>query len=523
MSGGAMDAVIVGGGHNGLVAAARLARAGLRVLVLEATDRVGGGAAGCEIHPGFHIPALAHLPPGFDRRAVRDLNLARHGLDPGVPNLTSMVMLPDGGTLALGPDPTDAAAALRKHSAADAAAYPAFVERLRGHAAALRPLFESAPPRLDVSERRNLLALGRLGWWIRRRGRAATRDLLRLVTMNVADLLEECFESPPVQGAFALDAVLGTNHGPRSPNTVFTLLHRLAGHGAAGRVARSAGVGSTAAALVKAAETGGVSLRVDARVARIHVENGEARAVELADGETIEAGLIACNADPVTTFRELVGADHLDTDFLMEIRALRTRGATGRVAFALNRLPGLPMPADGGPARWLLAPSIDHVETAFDHVKYGEAAPDPALEITVPSLTDPGCAPDGRHVMSVNVAYAPYSEAMSGEHLANTVTERIEQLAPGFRDSVLARQALGPREIEQRFGMAGGHWHHVDIALDQFFMTRPVPGWAQYRTPIEGLYLCGAGTHPGGGVTGTNGYNAATVMLKDYRHEGRRR
>lgn len=524
MSGPAMDAVFVGGGHNGLVAAARLARSGLRVLVLEAAAHPGGGAADYELHPGFRAPVLAHVLPAFDRRAVRTLNLQRHGLDAGGAPVTSMALLPEGGALALSTDPARTGEALRRHSAADADAYPAFHERLRQHSEALRPLLENTPPRLDMTDRHNLLALGRLGWGIRRRGRARMRDLLRIITMNAADLLEECFETPALQGAFALDAVLGTNHGPRSPNTVFTLLHRVAGHGAdnpdAGTPAMPR-VGRTAGALADAARSHGVEIRTGARVARIHVEAGAARAVELADGSTIDARLIVSNADPVTTFADLVGADHLDADFLREVKAIRTRGATGKVSFALDRLPGLPMPPGGGPARWLLAPSIDYVETAFNHVKYGEAVPAPALEITLPTLTDPACAPDGRHVMSVNVAYAAHGESVDTEALAETVTAQIDQHAPGFSDSVLAREAWGPRDIEQRFGMRGGHWHHGDIALDQFFMTRPVPGFAQYRTPVEGLYLCGAGAHPGGGVTGTSGFNAAGEILNDRKRGGR--
>lgn len=512
------DAVVVGGGPNGLVAAARLARFGLRVVVLEAAERPGGGAAAREIHPGFRVPALAHVLPAFDRRALRTLNLRRYGLEPAG-SATSMVLLPEGGALPIGPVPGQAADALRRHSTADAGAYPAFCRRLTGHAEALRPLLEGTPPRLDPSERNNLLTLGRLGWSIRRRGRARMRDLLRIITMNVADLVEESFETPALQGMFALDAVLGTNHGPRSPNTVFTLLHRVAGHGASG-FRGTPGVGTTAEALAGAAEAAGVDIRTAAGVARIHVDAGAARAVELGDGTMVDTRLVVSNADPVTTFAELVGGDHLDADFLMEIRALRTRGMTGKVNFALDRSPGLPTPMDGGHARWLWAPSVDAIENAFDHVKYGAAVPEPALEITVPSLIDPGCAPAGRHLMSVNVAYAPYVDGLDADALADAVTAQIERHAPGFTESVLAREALAPRDIEHHFGMRGGHWHHADIALDQFFMTRPVPGFAQYRTPVDGLYLCGAGAHPGGGVTGTSGYNAAGEILKD-RKRGR--
>ncbi len=381
-------------------------------------------------------------------------------------------------------------------------------------------MLRATPPKLDPTRRGELLALGRLGWSIRRRGRDAMRELLRIITMDVAGLLEEKFEHDLLRGAFALDAVLGTDHGPRSPNTVFTLLHRLALQQSGRKTMPGATVATdkpVADTLADAARAGGVELLTDARVARVHVEAGASRGVELSDGRVLEARIVLSNADPVTTFADLVGGDHLDADFLDEVRAFRTRGTTGKVSFALDRLPDLPLPCAGGPARWLLAPSIDYVETAFDHVKYGEAVPEPALEITIPSRGGPGSAPDGRHVMSVNVAYAPYSSALDPDELGATVTRQIERHAPGFAASVLACEAWGPRDIEARFGNRGGHWHHGDIALDQFFMVRPVPGFAQYRTPVDGLYLCGAGTHPGGGVTGTNGYNAARAVLRDRR------
>ncbi len=521
MSDSRMDALFIGGGHNGLVAATRLAHAGMHVRILEAGSRVGGAAAAYEIHPGFRVPALAHALPGFDRRAVRRLGLRRQGLHPGVVSTPRMLLLPDGGSLTLSADSRQAAEAIRPHSAADARAWPDFLHRMDGYAKALRPLLDGTPPRLDFDDRRNLLALGRLGWSLRRRGRTTMRELLRIITMNVADLLDEHFESDALKGAFALEAVLGTDHGPRSPNTVFTFLHRHAGHSPAGGNGTSAatgGVGHTVDALAGAAERAGVEIRTDTRVARIRIEGGRTRGVELEDGSLVEADMVVSNADPVTTFDNLVGGDHLDTDFLADVRALRNRGTTGKVNFALDRPPDLPMPPGGGPARWLIAPSIDYVETAFDHVKYGETVPEPALEITVPSLGDPDCAPEGQHVMSVNVAYAPYSTDLDPDALGETVTGLIERHAPGFTRSILARDALGPRGIEQRFGIRGGHWHHGDIALDQFFMLRPVPGWARYRTPVDGLYLCSAGTHPGGGVTGTNGINAAREILRDRKH-----
>lgn len=518
MSHSQRDVIVIGGGHNGLVTAGCLARAGLDVTLCEAARRLGGGASVYEIHPEFKVPALAHVPPPFDPRALRALKLGRRGWKTAAMP-TSVALDPAGGALQIGPDAQATAASLKGRSSRDAAKFADAYTELQGHAAALRPLLSATPPRLDPARRGELLALGRLGWSIRRRGRDAMRELLRIITMDVAGLLEEKFENDLLRGAFALDAVLGTDHGPRSPNTVFTLLHRLALQqpGARTRPATTATDKPIADTLADAARAAGVQILTDARVARVQVDAGASRGVELSDGRVLEARTVISNADPVTTFADLVGGDHLDADFLDEVRCFRTCGTTGKVSFALERLPDLPLPSDGGPTRWLLAPSMDYVETAFDHVKYGEAVPEPALEITIPSLDAPGRAPDGRHVMSVNVAYAPYSSELDPSELGATVTRQIEGHVPGFAASVLACEAWGPRDIEARFGNRGGHWHHGDIALDQFFMVRPVPGFAQYRTPVDGLYLCGAGTHPGGGVTGTNGYNAARAVLRDRR------
>lgn len=515
MSDQRFDAIVVGGGHNGLVAATRLARSGLKVVVLEAGAETGGMARWHEIHPGFRVPSLAHLVPGLHPRVARELGLQRRIRDRTTGRVTSLAIPKEGQALAIDPDPRRAVQAIGAHSRADGAAWADFHQRMAGHADALGPLIASTPPGLDFGNRGNLLQLGRLGWSVRRQGRKAMRELLRIITMNVADLIEENFESDAVQGMLALDAVLGTDHGPRSSNTVFTFLHRLAQHGGAPII--PAGHREHPAALLDAAaRKAGVDIRTEARVSRIHVAAGCVRGVELADGAVFEAATVVAGTDPVTTLADLVGPDHLDSDFLGDVRAIRNRGTTGKVNLALERLPDLPMPADRGPARWVLASSLDAVERAFDQVKYGGDVAEPALEITLPSLSDPGCAPEGGHVMSVNVAYAPYRDGAGGA-LGDAVIDRIEAHAPGFSASVLACEAWAPADIEARFGTRGGHWHHGDIALDQYFMTRPVPGFAQYRTPVDGLYLCGAGTHPGGGVTGINGSNAAREILREGR------
>lgn len=507
------DAVIVGAGHNGLVTATWLARSGLRVLLLEARSEVGGMAGWHEIHPGFQAPSLAHLVPGLNARTIRALDLDGAGLEKDLQRVSTISLRDDGDDLHIDPDPAAAAHAIGAHSAADGAAWRDFHARMQRHVEALRPLIENTPPRLDFSERGNLMQLARLGWSVRRQGRASMRELLRIISMNMADLIDENFEADAVRGMLALDSVLGTDHGPRSPNTVFSwLLRQTLFNGAP--MLSAGGSQRLVKALEVAARNAGVDIRTDARVARIDVAGGSARGVELADGTRYQADAVVANTDPVTTLVDLVDADHLDADFLGDVRAFRNRATTGKVNLALDRAPDLPLPEGGGAARWVIAPSLDAVEQAFDQVKYREDVNAPALEITVPSFTDTGLAPDGQHVMSVNVAYVPYRED-AAQDLGERVVRQIEAHAPGFAESVVACEAWGPADIEARFGARGGHWHHGDIALDQYFLTRPVPGFNQYRTPVDGLYLCGAGTHPGGGVTGISGSNAAREILQD--------
>lgn len=513
------DAILVGGGHNGLVTATWLARSGLRVLLLEARPETGGMAAGHEIHPGFQVPALAHLVPGLNARTIRALDLDGVGLDKDLQRVTTTSLLGGGKSLAIDADPDQAARAIAAHSQADGAAWGRFHARMRRHIEALRPLIENTAPTLDFSDRGNMMQFARLGWAVRRQGRASMRELLRIISMNMADLIDEHFESDAVQGMLALDAVLGTDHGPRSPNTVFSWLLRQTQFNGAPML-NAGGSQRLVKALELAARNAGVDIRTEAPVARIHVANGAAKGVELADGTVHEADTVIANTDPVTTLVDLVGADHLDADFLRDIRAIRNRATTGKVHLALDRAPDLPRPEGEGAARWVIAPSLDAVEQAFDQVKYREDVSEPALEITVPSLSCSGLAPEGQHVMSVNVAYVPYREDAAA-NLGTRVIQRIEEHVPGFGATVLACEAWGPTEIEARFGTRGGHWHHGDIALDQYFLTRPVPGFNQHRTPVEGLYLCGAGTHPGGGVTGINGGNAARKILQD-RKSGRK-
>jgi phytoene dehydrogenase-like protein len=509
------DCVVIGGGHNGLVCAAYLARGGRSVLVLEAADEVGGAAVTREFAPGFRVSACAHLLHSMSGAMIADLRLDDHGLTFVGHELQTVALSANGEPLVLG---------------ATAAAYPDYLALLNRLAKALHPMLDRVPPRLGTDAWGDRRALVQLAWQIRRLGRRDMRELLRIGGMNVYDLLQDNFESPLLRGALGFDAVLGTNLGPRSPGSVFTLLYRLAGAvGAQGKEREGGssvrslaqprgGLGALSRALGAAATAAGAEIRTGTAVERIVVRAHRAAGVQLTSGEIISSDTVISNVDPQATFLRLLGAENLDAGFTRRVSHLRTRGLAAKLHLAMDRLPQFKgLTADMLGSRLLIAPSLDYLERAFNHSKYGEFSAAPAIEITLPTVNDPTLAPAGRHVLSAVVQYAPYNlkKGWEGERrqFSDLVIDTIEQYAPGLRESVTAVQLLAPPDIEREFRITGGHWHHAELALDQFFMMRPVPGAAQYQTPVDGLYLCGAGCHPGGGVMGTAGRNAARQVL----------
>jgi phytoene dehydrogenase-like protein len=506
------DVILIGAGHNGLVCAATLARAGRRVLVLEAQGQVGGAAATREFAPGFRVSACAHLLHLMPADMIRDLKLESHGLKFAARAMPTTALRPGAAPLTL------SEAGL---SGKDGAAYAAYTERMRRFAQALVPLFGRVPPRLGTTGWPDRLALLRLAWQIRKLGRRDMRELLRIGGMNVYDLLEEHFESDALKGALGLDAVLGTNFGPRSPGTVLTLLYRLSGEHAAGEAALSqpeGGLGAVCDALARAAAALGAEIRTAAPVARILVAADRAAGVELESGERLEAKTVMSSADPKTTFLKLLGSQYLDTGFVRRVSHIRARGLAAKLHLALDRAPQFAgVDERFAKGRLLLAPSLNHIERAYNHAKYGEYSRAPAMEITVPTLNDAALAPPGRHVLSAIVQYAPYALKAGWEEGRRRFTDlcldALEGVAPTLRGSVLHAELLTPADIEREFRIDGGHWHHGELAFDQFFMVRPVPGAAQHATPLPGLYLCGAGCHPGGGVMGIAGRNAAQRVL----------
>jgi phytoene dehydrogenase-like protein len=513
------DCIVIGGGHNGLVCAAYLARSGRSVLVLEAANQVGGAAVTREFAPGFKVSACAHLLHLMPGSLIKDLGLDSRGLQLAAAGMPTTAIAPDLPPLPIDADHPEVLAA---QCAGDAAAFPAYSARLRRLAEALQPVLESAPPRLGTDSWQDRLSWLRIGWRMRRLGRRDMRELLRIGGMCVQDLLDEHFQTPLLKGALGFDAVLGSNAGPRSPGSVFPLLYRKAAEvqGGAALAQPVGGLGALSDALARAALAAGAAIRTGSVVQRILVRDDRAAGVLLTSGEQISAASVISNADPKTTFLRLLGSEYLDTGFVRRIAHLRARGMTAKLHLALDRRPqftGVAPAALGG--RLLLAPSLDYVERAFNHAKYREFSSAPIMEITVPTASDASLAPAGGHVLSAVVQYAPYELAAGWQRersrFADLLIDTLERCAPGLRASVAAVELLTPPDIEQQFRISGGHWHHAELALDQFFIVRPVPGAAQYRTPVGGLYLCGAGSHPGGGVMGIAGRNAARALIRE--------
>ena len=509
--------LVVGAGHNGLVCAAYLAKAGHQVTVLEAADQVGGAAVNAELAPGFVAPACAHLLYQFDPQVQSDLALDKHGLSLATADLDTVVLSRAGrplkiaGGVVVGGDATDA----------DKAALTRFDGEMAQFADALWRFLTKEPPRLANGSWSDKLTLLDWGLGVRRMGRDTMREFLRVVGMNMYDILEEYFESDMLKGAKALDAVLGTHLGPRSPNSVLTYLYRHAvgterRHGALGLP--TGGIGSVTAALAGAAASCGASIRTGSAVAKILMTDSRVSGVELENGEVLTADLVVSSADPKTTLLGLVGAANLEAEFARRVHNIRMRGNAAKLNLALDRLPnfqGLERHDLAG--RLLVAPSAPYVERAFDHAKYGEYSEAPAMEIVLPTMHDNSLAPSGAHVLSAIVQYAPYRLEAGWDDarqpFMRKVLDTLASFAPDIEDCIVASQLLTPADLEREFRMIGGHWHHGELTLDQFLMLRPVPGAAQYATPVRGLYLCGAGCHPGGGIMGVPGRLAAAAVL----------
>jgi phytoene dehydrogenase-like protein len=509
--------IVIGAGHNGLACAAYLAKAGKRVTVLEAEPQVGGAAVTREFAPGFKVSACAHLSYLLDARIAKELDLERHGLSSARENLKTVALQRTDDHLVLNGGMLEAG----RVSDADRAALATHHATLLKFARVLGKQHNRVPPRLLGGGRSNTIGAALLGLDIRRLGRDDMREFLRIAGINIFDVVEESFESPALKAALAFDAVLGTHLAPRSNNSVLTLLHRLSGlaSGTTGGTSIPAGgMGAISEAFARAATAAGATIRLSTPVKSIALDGDRVAGVVLASGETLAADVVVSNADPKRTLFELLGARHLETGFTHRVRHFRTKGMAAKLHLALDALPAFSrLPAALTGERLVVAPDLVYLEHAFDAAKYGENSPHPALEINIPTVHDRTLAPAGKHVLSAVVQYAPYEAAASTDaakaRLLENTLDVLEAYAPGIRGQVVASQLLLPADLEREFRLTGGHWHHGELALDQFLMLRPVPGAAQYAMPVTGLYLCGAGAHPGGGVMGCAGKNAAQAVL----------
>ncbi len=510
------DSVIIGAGHNGLVCAAYLARGGQRVLVLEASDAAGGLAANREFHPGFHA-SVAHSVSHFSGKISSDLDLESHGHG-GASNVLPTiglsvdqehVIVHQGGVSGTGSE--------------DASAYKDYARLMHRFADVLKPFWLKTMPRIGSTSLADLLTFAHIGLNVRRIGKKDMQEFLRVASLPARDLMDEYFNSDLLKATLSWDGLIGAKLAPRSPNSaVLAMLYRMAEESRGAHAIPVGGMKGLISALCSSAEASAAEIWYASPVGRILTDSNAdglfVKGVQLENGEQIHADRVVSAADPQRTFLDLVGVENLDIGFTNRIRRLRCDGYVAKLHLALNDVPefnGL----DSCDGRMIIAPGLDAIEFAFDDAKYGECPANPVMEIAIPSAHDASYAPDGHHVLSAHVMYVPYrkkggwtDEARS--QMCERAIDTIAQYAPRIREMILHREFLTPADLEQKYHVTGGHWHHTEFAMDQMLMMRPTYGAAQYSTPLPGLFLCGAGCHPGGDITGAAGHNAAHEILR---------
>jgi phytoene dehydrogenase-like protein len=520
------DAIVIGAGHNGLVTACYLARAGLGVLVLERRYVVGGACVTEETFPGFKVSTAAYVNSLFHTDIVRDLRLADYGYEVLARDPSSFTPFPDGRSLIMGPDPELTRKEIAKFSTRDAERYPDYEAMLERVAAMVEPTLTVAPPDLQRPRLGDLRTLVSLGREFRRLGDGAG-EAVEILTGAARPILDRWFESEELKATLATDAIIGAMASPSIPGTAYVLFHHVMGEAGGARGVwgyMRGGMGGLTQALAAAARDLGVEIRCEAEVGNILVEDGRAVGVALASGDEFHAPVVASNADARVTFLGLLDRSVLPEAFVADVERISYASASVKINVALAELPSFrALPGtDAGPQHRgtiHLCPDQDYIERAFDDAKYGRPSAEPVLECTIPSVVDPTVAPPGRHLMSMFVQYAPYdlrdgSWDDEREAFADRCFDLLDEYAPNFKRSVIARQVLAPVDLERVFNLTGGNIFQGAMTPGQLFAFRPVPGYARYRTPVRGLYLCGAAAHPGGGVMGTPGLNAAREILR---------
>jgi phytoene dehydrogenase-like protein len=510
------DSIIIGAGHNGLVCAAYLAQAGQRVLVLEASDAPGGLAANREFHPGFHA-SVAHSISHFSEKVANDLKLSSHGFQTnshvlptvGLSTSKEHVVIQPGGLSGTGPD--------------EFAAHQKYSQLMNRLADVLKPFWQKTMPRFGATGLADLLTFAQIGLNIRRIGKQDMQEFLRIVSLPARDLMDERFDNELLKATLSWDGLVGSKYAPRSPNgPVLSMLYRMAEQSRGTHAVPTGGVNGLIKSLCASATASGAEIRSSAKVNRVLIEGSldglVAKGVQLVGGEKIEADRIISSADPQRTFLDMVGVEHLDIGFTNRIRRLRCDGHVAKLHLALSDLPvfdGL-LNCDG---RMIIAPNMDALEFAYDNAKYGECPTDPVMEIVIPSVHDASLAPEGQHVLSAHVMYVPHQlkggwTDAARDRMCDRSIDTIAQYAPQIREQIIDREFLTPADLEKEYLVTGGHWHHTEFAMDQILMMRPTYEAAQYATPIPGLFLCGAGCHPGGDLMGAAGHNAARAILR---------
>ena len=517
------DAIIIGGGHNGLVTAAYLARAGRNTLVLEKRPLVGGAAVTEEVFPGFKFSVFSYVVSLLRPEIIRELNLPKHGLQI-LPLESTVTPLDNGDYLAGWADPDETREELRRHSQKDADAMAIFGRLMHHMAMAVKPILGMIPPDPTSLSPRDLAGMLKLGKHFHVLGPEKFHALHKLMTMSSADYLDEWFEFDALKATKSASGIIGTFLGPRSPGTAYVLLHHYMGEIDGAFRAwgfQKGGTGAISESIASSARAFGATIRTDAAVAQVIVKNGRAVGVALESGEEIAAPIVASGLDPRLTFTRLVDPKQLPGDLVDGIRRYKFRGSSGKVNLALSGLPNLScLPGNGPHLRGAISisPSMEYIERAYDDAKYGEFSRHPYMDVVIPSMIDPGMAPPGKHVMSIFVQYAPYN--LNGgwtdakrEAFGDAVVATLARYAPNLPSLILHRQVLTPSDMERITGLSEGNIFQGELALQQLFFLRPVPQWAKYRTPIEGYWQCGAGTHPGGGIMGASGRLAAQAIL----------